>query len=57
MEEATNELDHSNMTEYSSLQLSYEQRALQGYPASHRTAVRKKKATVFSISLQGRMFL
>lgn len=43
MEEATNELDHSNRTEYSSVQLSYEQRALQGYPASHRAAVRKKR--------------
>lgn len=40
-----NELDHSNRTEYSSLQFSCDQRALQGYPASHKAVkvtVRKK---------------
>lgn len=40
-----NELDHSKGAEYSSLQLSCDQRALQGYPASHKAVeviVRKK---------------
>lgn len=61
MEKATSYPDHSHGTQHTSVQLSYDQKALLGQLAPEKAAGIKKKnkktKPIFSISLQGRMFL